>query len=57
MRQRTRNLLATLLLLVSATLATQAQVITTTTVQGTIYNAQGHPATGTLQITWPAFTC
>lgn len=30
--------------------------IRTTTVQGTIYRADGTPATGTLLISWPAFT-
>jgi hypothetical protein len=29
---------------------------TTTTVQGTVYLAGGQPASGTLQLSWPAFT-
>jgi len=29
---------------------------TTTTVQGTVYLASGQPASGTLQLSWPAFT-
>src|SRR6266700_7485201 len=33
-----------------------AQVFTTTTVQGTVYLANGHPGSGTLQLSWPAFT-
>jgi hypothetical protein len=37
-------------------LATLAQAITTTTVQGTVYLANGSPGSGTLQVNWPAFT-
>jgi hypothetical protein len=33
-----------------------AQTITTTTVQGTVYLANGQPASGTLVVSWPAFT-
>ncbi|HET7105120.1 MAG TPA: glycosyl hydrolase family 28-related protein, partial [Terracidiphilus sp.] len=33
-----------------------AQAITTTTVDGTVYLASGQPASGTVQISWPAFT-
>jgi hypothetical protein len=33
-----------------------AQGVTTTTVQGTVYLANGQPAAGTLQISWPSFT-
>ena len=33
-----------------------AQSISTTTVQGTVYLANGQPGSGTLQISWPAFT-
>jgi hypothetical protein len=33
-----------------------AQAITTTTVQGTVYNASGAPASGIVQLSWPAFT-
>jgi hypothetical protein len=33
-----------------------SQTISTTTVQGTVYLANGTPGSGTLQITWPAFT-
>ena len=29
---------------------------TTTTVQGTVYQANGQPGSGTLQVSWPAFT-
>lgn len=33
-----------------------AQTLSTTTVQGTVYLASGAPASGTLQLSWPAFT-
>ncbi len=33
-----------------------AQGVTTTTVQGTVYLANGQPATGSLLISWPSFT-
>jgi len=33
-----------------------AQAISTTTVQGTVYLANGQPASGTLMLSWPAFT-
>jgi len=33
-----------------------AQTISTTTVQGTVYLANGSPGSGTLQVSWPAFT-
>ncbi len=33
-----------------------AQTFTTTTVQGTVYLANGAPGAGTLQLSWPAFT-
>ena len=33
-----------------------AQGIGTTTVQGTVYLANGMPGSGTVQVTWPAFT-
>ncbi len=32
-----------------------AQTISTTTVQGTVYLANGKPGSGTLQLSWPAF--
>ena len=37
-------------------MAGSAQGVTTTTVQGTIYLANGQPGSGTLQLSWPAFT-
>ena len=33
-----------------------AQAVSTTTVQGTVYLANGQPGAGTLVISWPAFT-
>jgi hypothetical protein len=33
-----------------------AQTFGTTTVQGTVYLANGTPGSGTLQLSWPAFT-
>ena len=33
-----------------------AQGVSTTTVQGTVYLANGQPGSGTLQLSWPAFT-
>ncbi|WP_348264072.1 hypothetical protein P8935_05940 [Telmatobacter sp. DSM 110680] len=33
-----------------------AQTMSTTTVQGTVYTANGAPSSGTLQLSWPAFT-
>ena len=33
-----------------------AQAVSTTTVQGTVYLANGQPGSGTLQLSWPAFT-
>jgi len=44
-----------ILLLVLSPSATHAQ-ITTTTVQGVVYRADGTPATGTLIVTWTAFS-
>src|ERR1035437_214040 len=33
-----------------------AQSVSTTTVQGTVYRANGQPGSGTLNVSWPAFT-
>src|ERR1700749_2903799 len=33
-----------------------AQAVSTTTVHGTVYLANGQPGSGTLQLSWPAFT-
>jgi hypothetical protein len=37
-------------------LGAHGQTISTTTVQGTVYLANGSPGSGTLQVSWPAFT-
>jgi hypothetical protein len=34
----------------------RAQALSTTTVQGTVYLANGQPGSGTLHVSWPAFT-
>lgn len=47
----TLGLIATALALIAC-----AQSVTTTTVQGTVYLANGTPGQGTLQLSWPAFT-
>jgi hypothetical protein len=36
--------------------AARAQAISTTTVQGTVYLANGQPGSGTLVVSWPSFT-
>ena len=36
--------------------AADAQAMSTTTVQGTVYLANGQPGTGTLVVSWPSFT-
>jgi hypothetical protein len=44
------------LLCLAAGRAAEAQTVTTTTVQGTVYLANGQPGAGTLDVSWPAFT-
>ncbi len=51
-----RIFLLLVLLAATAGLAGRAQSVTTTTVQGTVYDASGAPASGTLLISWPSFT-
>ena len=51
----TRWIAGTLLGLACAWLAC-AQGVTTTTVQGTVYLANGQPGSGTVLISWPSFT-
>jgi hypothetical protein len=36
--------------------SSEAQTVTTTTVQGTVYLANGQPGAGSLVVSWPAFT-
>ena len=50
-----RWIAGTLLGLACAVLAC-AQGVTTTTVQGTVYQANGQPGAGTVLISWPSFT-
>jgi hypothetical protein len=42
--------------LLAGTAIAGAQAVSTTTVQGTVYLANGQPGAGTLAISWPAFT-
>ncbi len=44
------------LLLLMAASRVAGQAVTTTTVQGTVYLANGSPGEGTLLVSWPAFT-
>ena len=44
-----------LCLILIASLA-HPQAVSTTTVQGTVYLANGQPASGTISLNWPAFT-
>ncbi len=48
--------LALWLLAMGLVAAAWAQGVTTTTVQGTVYLANGQPGSGTLAISWPSFT-
>jgi hypothetical protein len=41
---------------IAVSIGTLAQAVSTTTVQGTVYLADGSPGSGTLQISWPAFS-
>jgi hypothetical protein len=52
------KLLSIMLCLISMGLASavHAETVSTTTVQGTVYLANGNPATGTLVVSWPSFT-
>jgi hypothetical protein len=52
--RRVGGLLTGLLMLVGS--LALAQTVTTTTVQGTVYLANGQPGAGTLLVSWPAFT-
>lgn len=51
-----RALLAAILLALAVLPLRLAAQLTTTTVQGIIYRADGSPASGTLLVSWPAFT-
>ncbi len=55
-RLRTRRgIVICALAMLLATMAS-AQAVSTTTVQGTVYLANGQPGAGTLVLSWPAFT-
>jgi hypothetical protein len=51
-----RTFTATVLALMFFATPVRPQSVTTTTVTGTIYAAGGAPVSGTVQISWPAFT-
>ena len=53
---RVARILGACLVCMAIVAATLAQSISTTTVQGTVYLANGSPGSGTLQLSWPAFT-
>jgi len=55
-KNRPGVLLLLFALAAAAVLPARAQGVSTTTVQGTVYFANGAPGSGTLQLTWPAFT-
>ncbi len=48
--------LFTIVVCLMGTVLAGAQAISTTTVQGTVYLANGQPGTGTLVVSWPSFT-
>ena len=50
-----RGVAVCLLAMVLAAMA-MAQAVSTTTVQGTVYLANGQPGAGTLVVSWPSFT-
>lgn len=52
----TRAVVCCGLVWMTLTLGARAQAINTTTVQGTVYLANGSPGSGTLQVSWPTFT-
>ena len=54
--QRVSRWIAVCLLTIGMTATAWAQGVTTTTVQGTVYLANGQPGSGTLAISWPSFT-
>jgi len=51
-----RNVLGVFLLMGLAQMMAVGQAVATTTVQGTVYLANGHPGSGSLTLSWPAFT-
>src|SRR5579859_5553592 len=53
---RAATVLGVCLACLAIAVAALAQSVSTTTVQGTVYQANGSPGSGTLQLSWPAFT-
>ena len=53
---RMRRTIAVCVLAMTPGAMAMAQAVSTTTVQGTVYLANGQPGAGTLLISWPSFT-
>src|ERR1700689_3524851 len=53
---RIRRTIAICILAMTLVSIAMAQAVSTTTVQGTVYLANGQPGAGTLLISWPSFT-
>ena len=53
---RAAKVLGTCLACMAFAVAALAQSVSTTTVQGAVYLANGSPGSGTLHLSWPAFT-
>ena len=53
---RSAKMLGLCLAFVAIGVAAPAESVSTTTVQGTVYQAGGSPGSGMLQLSWPAFT-
>jgi len=51
-----RHVIGTLVILLALTPTVMADTPAMTTISDTVYRADGTPATGTLLISWPAFT-
>ena len=51
-----RCMLTMALMVLASVHTSPAQAINTTTVQGTVYLANGQPGAGTLVVSWPSFT-
>src|ERR1700728_593455 len=50
------RLIAVCLVAIGFATPARTQAVSTTTVQGTVYLANGNPGSGTLALSWPAFT-
>ena len=53
---RIARLMMICLIVIGLVMAAHGQAVATTTVQGTVYLANGQPGGGTLTVSWPAFT-